>query len=350
MTRQTFFKAARVLTVGEIAEFTGARLVDASTALTRVSGVASLADAVGGDLVFAEGKRKIGNVARLQAAAILCTEDLVAEVPAGMAALVSRSPQRDFAHIGGLLYPQAVSPAAMTERAGVAPTAVVHETAEVEDGVTVEPGAVVGPRVRIGRGTVVAPNAVIGADCTIGRDCFIGATSVVQHAVVGNRVTIHGGSHIGQDGFGYVPGRGGPEKMPQLGRVVIQDGVEIGSGTAIDRGALEDTVIGENTKIDNLVQIAHNCRIGRNCLIASHSGISGSVEIGDNSMLGGRVGIADHIRVGANVQLGAASGVITDVPDGARWGGFPAQPVREWLRGVAVLKRLAQGGRRKDGE
>jgi len=191
----------------------------------------------------------------------------------------------------------------------------------------------------------VAPNAVIGRHCRIGRDSYVGPGASLQYALVGNRVIIHGGARIGQDGFGFVPGAKGPERVPQIGRVVIQDDVEIGSNTTVDRGAMADTVIGEGTKIDNLVQIAHNVRIGRGCIIAGHCGLSGSVTLGDFVMLGGRVGIADHITVGDRAQVAASSGLMYDIPAGERWAGMPAQPMRDFFRELSAIRAFTKHGR-----
>jgi UDP-3-O-[3-hydroxymyristoyl] glucosamine N-acyltransferase len=203
----------------------------------------------------------------------------------------------------------------------------------------------------IGTGTVIAPHTVIGPNCQIGRDCFIGPGASVLTALVGNRVIIHAGVRIGQDGFGYVGGKNGPEKMPQIGRVIIQDDAEIGANTTIDRGGMSDTVIGEGTKIDNLVQIAHNVRIGRGCIVAGQCGLSGSVTLGDFVMLGGSVGLADHVSVGAGARLAASSGVMDDVPEGGIWAGTPAMPIRDFFREVAAVRKLASLKPRKgDGQ
>jgi UDP-3-O-[3-hydroxymyristoyl] glucosamine N-acyltransferase len=218
----------------------------------------------------------------------------------------------------------------------------VHPTARLESGVTIDPGAVIGPRAEIGAGTVIAAGAVVGPNVHIGRDCAIGAGVSIIHALIGDRVIIHPGCRIGQDGFGYLMGAAGHVKIPQIGRVIIQDDVEIGANTTIDRGAMSDTVIGEGTKIDNLVQIAHNVLIGRHCVLASQTGISGSAVIGDNVMTGGQVGIADHVTIGAGAALGAKAGVMHDVPPGARWVGAPAKPVKQFFREVAALERLAR--------
>jgi UDP-3-O-[3-hydroxymyristoyl] glucosamine N-acyltransferase len=199
--------------------------------------------------------------------------------------------------------------------------------------------AVIGPDSEIGAGTLIA------ADRDGLADGGTGAT--VAHALIGDRVIVHPGARIGQDGFGYLPSSAGHLKIPQSRRVIIQDDVEIGANTTIDRGSTRDTVIGEGTKIDNLVQIAHNVSIGRHCLIAGQVGISGSAVLGDFVMLGGKVGIADHVTIGTGAQLGAQSGVMHDVPPGERWLGSPAQPVRDFMKGVSVVRRLARGDNRK---
>jgi UDP-3-O-[3-hydroxymyristoyl] glucosamine N-acyltransferase len=182
---------------------------------------------------------------------------------------------------------------------------------------------------------------VIGPCCRIGRDYSIGPGSTVSHALIGNRVILHPGVRIGQDGFGYAMGREGHFKVPQIGRVIIQDDVEIGANSTIDRGASRDTVIGEGTKIDNLVQIAHNVVIGRHCVIVAQVGISGSTTLEDFVVIGGQVGVVGHLRIGAGSQIAGSSNVATDVPPGSRWGGTPAKPVRDWFRELHTLKRLA---------
>jgi UDP-3-O-[3-hydroxymyristoyl] glucosamine N-acyltransferase len=340
MTDPVFFAPSRRYTAAEIAALTGAQLADPDAAETEITRIAPATIGGAGSLVFIEGQRNQHMLKGLVAAAILCPADVSAAVPEGVARLITPRPQYAFAQIGRLLYPTASTPSPVTGEKGISPAAHISPLARLEEGTTVEAGAVIGAGASIGRGTVVGPNAVIGVSCQIGRDCFIGASVTVQNALVGDRVFVHNGARIGQDGFGFVGGPAGPERIPQIGRVIIQNDVEIGANTTVDRGAMSDTVIGEGTKIDNLVQVAHNVVIGRGCIIAGHCGLSGSVRIGDYAMLGGRVGVADHITIGERAQVAASAGLMNDVPAGERWAGSPARPMREFFREVAAIRNL----------
>ena len=350
MTDTVFFRPARRYSASEMAELTGARLVNPAYGGTVITGIAPASIGGEGTLVFVEGKRNVGLVVGLRAAAVLCTEDVADMVPSDIAVLVTPKPQQAFALAGRTLYPQSNRPGPLTGVEGISPQAFVADSATVEDGATIEAGAVVGAGAEVGSGTVIAPGAIIGENTRIGRDGYVGPGASVLSALVGDRVLIHPGVRIGQDGFGFVGGLRGLEKMPQIGRVVIQDDVEIGANTTIDRGAMSDTVIGEGTKIDNLVQIAHNVRIGRHCAIAAQCGLSGSVTLGDFVMLGGSVGIVDHVTVGTGVQLAARSGVMHDIPAGERWGGAPAQPMRDFFREVNAIRNLVKSKGRKGDE
>ncbi|MER8564326.1 UDP-3-O-(3-hydroxymyristoyl)glucosamine N-acyltransferase [Mesorhizobium sp. M0924] len=348
MTDPVFFAPSRRYTAGEVANLTGASLVDSDLAHISIDALAPANEGGEGALVFVDGKRNFALMQTLKAAAVFCPAEFAGRAPAGIAVLVHPRPQQAFAMIGRLLFPMAATPGPMTSETGVSPQAHVDATAHIEAGAIIEAGAVVGPRASIGSGTVIAPHAVIGPSCQIGRDGYIGPGVSVQYALIGNRVIIHGGARIGQDGFGFVGGAKGPERVPQVGRVIIQDDVEIGSNTTVDRGAMSDTVIGQGTKIDNLVQIAHNVRIGRNCIIAGLSGISGSVTVGDGVTMGGGVGLADHLTIGSGAKLAARSGFMSNVPAGEIWGGYPAQPMAEAMREIAMLRKLART--RKQGE
>ncbi len=352
MSEPLFFPAPRALTVGEIATLTGAEPRPSTDLARRISDVAPLDRAGPRDLAFFDNARYAGELAATRAGACLTAARFEKDVPSHVAALRVREPYRAFVTVARALFPTAQRPSSLFGAQGVVPGAIVHAAARLEQGVTVDPGAVIGPDAEIGADTVVAANAVIGPGVRLGRNCAIGAGASITHALIGDRVIIHPGCRIGQDGFGFLPDRRVPIKIPQTRRVIIQDDVEIGANTTIDRGGSRDTVIGEGTKIDNLVQIGHNCSIGRYCFIVSQTGMSGSVEVGDHAMLGGQVGIADHLSIGSGARLTARSGVITDVPAGVQWGGFPARPFRDWLRAEVLLGRLVrQGGRRaKEGE
>jgi UDP-3-O-[3-hydroxymyristoyl] glucosamine N-acyltransferase len=216
-----------------------------------------------------------------------------------------------------------------------------RDQAAIEPGVTIAPGVVIGAGAAIGRGTRIAANAVIGPGVQIGRDCEIGPGASLSFCLLGDRVRISSSAVIGEAGFGVAGSSRGLVEIPQFGRVILQDDVSVGANTCIDRGAYDDTVIGEGTKIDNLVQIGHNTRIGRHCVLAGHVGISGSVTIGDGSQLGGKAGVTDHVRIGAGCKLAAASWAMNDIPDGEVWGGQPARPHRRFLRETMWLAKEA---------
>ena len=340
-----FFPTRRELTIGEIAALTHAEPRPGIPLDRRIANIAPLDTARASDISFLDNPKFLDALAATRAGACLLAPRFQAAAPEGLAVLVAAEPYRAFVAVARALFPEALRPSSLFGASGRAASAHVHPTARVESGVTIDPLAVVGPHAEIGSGTLIAAGAVIGPHVAIGRDCAIGSGSTVQHALIGDRVIIHPGARIGQDGFGYLPSPRGHQKIPQTRRVIIQDDVEIGANVTVDRGSTRDTVIGEGTKIDNLVQIAHNVTVGRHCLIAGQVGISGSVQMGDFVMLGGKVGIADHVTIGSGASLGAQSGVMADVPAGARWIGSPAQPVRDFMKGVAALRRLARGKR-----
>ncbi|RLQ87972.1 UDP-3-O-(3-hydroxymyristoyl)glucosamine N-acyltransferase [Notoacmeibacter ruber] len=343
-----FFSPNISLSLAEIAELTGAGLdLNGADATSQIEGLSSLSSARPGYLTLVASPRYAAQLADLRASAVLVPKDLRDKVPNGIACLLHDSPQSAFAIVAARLYPQAVTPSSLTGGTGVSEQASIDPKASLEEGVTVEPFAVIGAGVQIGAGSVVAPHVVIGRDVTIGRGCFIGAGVTVQCAHIGDGVILHPGCRIGQDGFGYVPGPRGLQKVPQIGRVIIQDGVELGANVTVDRGALDDTVIGAGTKIDNQVQVAHNVHIGQACAVAAQAGMSGSVTIGDGVLIGGQVGFADHLKVGSRAQIAAKAGVMNDIPAGERWAGAPAMPARQFFRLTAAIQRLARPAERK---
>ncbi len=342
MTDPFFFHASGPLALGEVIKLTGAEPIGEVDRGQVVSGVAPLDLAGQGDLSFCDGPRYFDALRGTAATACLLAKRHVAEAPPGITLLATEAPYQGYVAIARRLHGDALKPAALFEGRGIAKTAVVHRDARLEDGVVVEPGAVVGPRAEIGSGTLIGANVVIGADVRIGRDCAVGPGSSVLYALIGDRVIMHPGVRIGQDGFGYVQdGKRRHIKVPQTGRVIIQDDVEIGAGSAIDRGAGRDTTVGEGTKIDNLVQIGHNVTIGRHCIIVGLCGVAGSAVLGDYVMLGGQAGVADHPKVGEGARVAGGSGVARDVPPGDEWGGTPEMPMRDLVRLFGVVRKVA---------
>ena len=326
-----FFESLGPVTLGALAELSGSAC-ESSMADRSIDTAAVLASA-GGDAVSFLSDRRLADAARATAAAgCFVAEKDAALLPVGCAPLITSAPQAAWAFAAQRLHqPRRLDPSAP----------FVHPQAVLEEGVTIGHGAVIGAGAQIGAGTEIGPHAVIGPGVTIGRRCQIGAHAAIGFALIGDGVRISTSVVIGEAGFGLAVGPKGLIDVPQLGRVIIQDNVSIGAHTCIDRGAYDDTVVGENTKIDNLVQIAHNVVVGRNCAIAGHCGLSGSAVVGDGVQMGGRVGLADHVVIGSGARLAAAAGVMHDVPAGESWCGVPARPVRQFFREVAWLTKAA---------
>jgi UDP-3-O-[3-hydroxymyristoyl] glucosamine N-acyltransferase len=363
MSAPFFFKRSGGLALREIASLVGGEPREGADLDRRISGIAPLDRAAPSELSFLDSPKYVQQAATTVAGACLTSQRFIDALPSRVNVITVREPYRGFVEVARALFPDSLRPSSLFEASGAAagayhpgalhPGSHVHPSARLENGVTVDPGAVIGAGAEIGSGTVIGAGAAIGVKVRIGRDCAIGPNATIMHALIGDRVIIHPGCAIGQDGFGFVRGPRGAHKVPQVGRVIIQDDVEIGANCAVDRGAIRDTVIGEGSKIDNLVQIAHNVSIGRHCLLAGQSGVSGSSTIEDGVIMGGKAGVSDHLTVGAGAMLGAKAGVFTDVPAGARWSGYPARSGKQWLREVVTLERLAResrGGRAQDDE
>lgn len=324
-----FFDSLPALSVAELAERIGGEVIRGGD--REVSAVAPLATAGGGDVAFLGDRKFIPALGQTLAGCVIVPAAAVEAAPADAAIVVSDEPQAAWAR-------------ASTAFHRIIPLSGADLAAAAEDDtVVIEPGVVVGPGARIGRGTRIGANSVIGPGVQIGRDCVIGSNVSIAFALIGDRVRLLSGARIGEAGFGAARSKTGPVDVPQLGRVILQDGVTVGANSCIDRGAYDDTVVGENTKIDNLVMIAHNCIIGRNCLMAANTGISGSCVVGDNVIFGGKAGIGDHIRIGEGARVAAGAGVLADIPAGETWSGYPAKPLRQFLRETIWLAKQASG-------
>jgi UDP-3-O-[3-hydroxymyristoyl] glucosamine N-acyltransferase len=329
--------AARRISAREIAALTNGRLVGAPD--VTVSGVAPLDRAGPDDLSFLAARRYLQYFQHSSAAIVLCKPDLVPHDATGPACrVVVPDPHEALLAVIPVLYPEA------PWQPGIHRTAVIGAGAVWQDPVAIGPYAVLGQGVRLGRNVRIGAAAVLGDGVELGDDVQL-LPHVVCYSgtIVGNRVILHAGVRLGSDGFGYVPGKNGemPRKIPQVGRCIIGDDVEIGANTTIDRGSVDDTVIGLGTKIDNLVQIGHNCRIGARCLIAGQAGIAGSTHVEDDVFLAGQAGLADHVTIGRGARVTVQGGVIGDIEPGATVSGYPARTHREFLRAQGALYRLA---------
>ncbi|MFW2346682.1 MAG: UDP-3-O-(3-hydroxymyristoyl)glucosamine N-acyltransferase [Brevundimonas mediterranea] len=323
-----FFQTLSSLTVAELAAQIGGEVERGGD--RTIASVAPLSSADGGAIAFLGDRKFVAALAGTRAGCVIVPAEAVASAPAEAAVIISRTPQASWAMASALLH-----------RPVTLDRAIQASEAAEDDSVVIEPGVVLGEGVRIGRGTRICANTVIGPGVQIGRDCVIGSNVTVGFALIGDRVKLYAGARIGEAGFGATGTAAGAMDIPQLGRVILQDGVTVGANSCIDRGAYDDTVIGENTKIDNLVMVGHNCVIGRNNLMAANTGISGSVTSGDNVIFGGKAGIGDHITIGEGARVAAGAGVLANIPAGETWSGYPARPIRQFLRETIWLAKQA---------
>jgi UDP-3-O-[3-hydroxymyristoyl] glucosamine N-acyltransferase len=305
-----------------------------------ISGVAPLQTAGPDDVSFLDNRRYAKLLAETKAGAVILHPDFVSGLPAGTSALATLEPYVGWARVAALFHPP------MPAQPGVHPAAIVDPTAVVNEGAEIGPGAVIGAGAEVGAGCVIGPLAVIGAGVVLGPGCRIHAQVTISHAILGAGVTVYPGARIGQDGFGFAITKTGFVPVPQLGRVIIGIGAEIGANVTIDRGSAQDTVLGDGVHIDNLVQIGHNVNIGAGSVIVAQAGISGSTEIGAGVMVAAQAGLTGHLTIGAGAKIGAQSGVMADVPAGVEVLGAPAQPAKAFFREVITLRKLAAAGRK----
>ncbi|NQU60356.1 MAG: UDP-3-O-(3-hydroxymyristoyl)glucosamine N-acyltransferase [Rhodospirillales bacterium] len=341
MADPRFYSVAGPIKLHELAKIAGADIAKGGDPDSEFVDVRALSDAGSEHVSFLDNKRYVESFSKSQAGVCLVHPDHASSAPKGMALLLTKEPYRAYARVAQAFYPKAAA------RKKISDSAIIHKTAKIGKSCRIDAGAVIGAKAEIGPNCHIGANAVIGDGVVLGQDCIVGPCVSLSHAIVGDRVIIHSGVQIGQDGFGFAPGADEHLKVPQLGRVLIDDDVDIGANTTIDRGSGPDTVIGAGTKIDNLVHIGHNVKIGKKCLIVGQTGVSGSTVVEDFVIMGGKAGIAGHLKIGKGTRIAAKAGVVGDLEPGSTVGGFPARPMKEWLRGVAVLRQLAKKAEEK---
>jgi UDP-3-O-[3-hydroxymyristoyl] glucosamine N-acyltransferase len=337
-----FFERAGPFTLAAVADAAEAKAPPRRLMLT---GVAPLQAAEPDQVSFLDNRKYAAALKQTRAGAVIVHPDMLPNVPEGSAAIVTSEPYVAWAKVASLFHPLPPT------QPGIHPSAVIYEGAVVDPSAEIGPLVVVGTGAEIGPRSRIAPLAAIGPGVVVGADCRIGTHASLSHALLGNRVYVYPGARIGQEGFGFAISPDGFHSVPQLCRVVLEDDVEIGANSTIDRGSLQDTVIGAGSRLDNLVQIGHNARLGRGCVIVSQAGVSGSTILEDHVMVGPQAGLTGHLRIGRMAKIGAQAGVMSDVEPGAEVVGSPAQPRRAFFREVATLRRLARaGGRDKTGK
>jgi UDP-3-O-[3-hydroxymyristoyl] glucosamine N-acyltransferase len=325
-----FYEVPQPLAASDIASLLGAA-VTAGDPTRRVTSLAAAARASIDDLVFVEDARDAASVT--SAGVCLASREAAVAIPSGPAVIAVPHPRVAFASVAEkLVRSRLLDPDA----------ARIHPTARIAATAILEPGVVIGAGAALGEGVRIGANAVIGPGVQIGSRTVVGANASVRCALIGDGVVIYPGAVIGEAGFGLAAGGAGARLTPHFGRVIIQNGVSIGASSCIDRGLLEDTVIGEGTHVDNLCHIGHNCRIGAHVVMAAFAGVSGSSVVGDGVQFGGRVGLKDHVTIGPGARIAAGAAVLGDVPAGETFAGYPAKPARTWMRELAWLARAAQ--------
>jgi UDP-3-O-[3-hydroxymyristoyl] glucosamine N-acyltransferase len=345
MSEPHFFPFGAALSLAELIDLSGALSPEGADRTQNFRGAAPLEDALCDEFTYFDHTQKLVSLAKTEAGACFIKACYASRLPARSLPLLVEAPAAVFATILARLYPSAVQSQPYFATAGISPGASIHPEARLEPGVIIDPGVVIGPQAEIGSGTLIGANSVIGPKVRIGRECKIAAQVTLSHALLGNRVILHPGVRIGQDGSGFFEANRTLWKMPHIGRVILQDRVEIGANSTVDRGTVRDTVIGEGSLIDNLVRIANDVCLGRGCLVFGQSFIGEWTEFGDGVVIGGQVGVAPYVSLGAGTRIAPQSGVMSDSPAGRRLAGTPAQPLWQWLRGFGSFA-LAHGRRK----
>lgn len=342
MTDLRFYHRAGPFPLGEIAARIGAEMDNSAWADFSIRDVASLDSAEAGEISLYSDAKYASAFARTRASAVITDHKLRTHEHNGAALLLAPNPRLAFAQVGHLFYPPA------PREGGVAAPVPVHASAVVGNGTHIAQGGEIRANAIIGANCSIGTNVVIGEGVQIGDDCTIGPNCTITHAIIGHRVVFGPGVSIGNAGFSFVPGPKGLLRVPQLGRVIVEDDVEFGANCVVDRGAMGDTQIGRGCRFDGLIHVGHNVKMGQFCIVVAQAGIAGSTTIGPGVMIGGQAGIADHLTIGAGARLSARAGVTQDVAAGETVGGYPAQPIKQWHRQVVWLKKMVTRGAKND--
>ncbi|CAI3924845.1 UDP-3-O-(3-hydroxymyristoyl)glucosamine N-acyltransferase [Commensalibacter papalotli (ex Botero et al. 2024)] len=339
-----FFSKSGPYTIETLVKETGAQLnsPDILTKDIQYTGIAPLQIASSSEVSFLDNKRYLPLLAQTKAGVVIVAPAFADKVPQTSHALVTSNPYLAWARVATLFYPK--TPA----KPGVHPTAYIHPDAVIHPSVEVQAFAVVMNGVHINKECIIGAHSVIEQGVQIGQYCRIGNHVSLSHAVLGDRVTLYSGARIGQDGFGFAIGEQGFVSIPQIGKVILKNDVEVGANSTIDRGSVKDTIIGEGSRLDNLVQIGHNVEMGRCCIVVSQAGISGSTQLGDFVTIAAQAGLIGHIHIGDHARVGAQCGVMSDVEAKSDVIGSPAMPFKEFFKNVAFLRRMAKSSKGKE--
>ncbi len=336
MVDTKFFNNKGPFTLAQIAEICEAELEDKSKADVRITDLATMFNAKEGEICFFFDKKKKAAGADIKATACVTTSELAQYVPENVIKLISDNPHLGFVKLNYAMYEAPKPVSGISPKASVSPTAEIGKNCYIGDFAVIEDG------VKLGDDCVVEAHVTIGRNCQIGSRCHIGAGAGISHCIMGDDCYIYGGARIGWDGFGFMTLQGQHKRIPQLGRVIIGNDVEIGANSCVDRGALDDTIIGDGCRIDDLVMVAHNVKLGRGCILVSQTGIAGSCTFGDYVVCGGQTGFADHLNIGSGVQVGAQSGIMRDIESGMVVMGTPAVPIKDFMRQVSYVQKLSK--------
>lgn len=336
MIDTAFYENHGPLSLEEVAKICEAELVDKSQSSVKINNIAAFNNAGAGDICFFYDKKQKPLAAEIKSTACITTAELLALIPEGVISLVSNNPHLSFLKLNEALYSEPKKVAEIASSASIAASAKIGKNCYIGENVVIEENVVIGDNCFIDHNTVIAQG------CRIGSNCQINTHVRISHCLMGNNCLILSGARIGEDGFGFIMVNGQHKRLPQIGRAIIGNDVEVGANACVDRGAMDDTIVGDGCRIDNLVQVAHNIKLGRGCVLVAQTGIAGSCTFGDYVVCGGQTGFADHLTIGSGAQIGAQSGIMRDVEPGTVVMGTPAVPIKDFMRQVSFLQKSSK--------